>query len=96
MLVTIRLQIQHIAEALGKRTIEQRLLMMSNPESCIMIKFNVSNGNPVRTPLAALTSSDLSLSYNICSTPPASCPSPRPSYTCLLHAQSYALRPAPV
>lgn len=59
MLVTIRLQIQHIAEALGKRTIEQRLLMMSNPEGCVMIKFNVSNGNPVRTPLAALTSSDL-------------------------------------
>jgi hypothetical protein len=39
--------VQQIAEALAKRTIEQRLLMMSKPEGCIMIKFNVSNGNPV-------------------------------------------------
>jgi hypothetical protein len=41
-------QVQQIAEALGRRTTEQRLLMMSKPEGCVMIKFNVSNGNPVR------------------------------------------------
>lgn len=48
--LTIGHQIQHIAHALSKRTIEQRILMMSKPEGCIMIKFNVSNGNPVPPP----------------------------------------------